>query len=269
MPGPFQNRRAALVIAHPGHELRVYHWLSMVRPRVFILTDGSGHSGQSRLQRTTSILSSLGTPVGNIYGRLTDAEAYSAVLEGDIDLFTGLATELARAMVDDRIEYVVGDAIEGYNPTHDICGLLINAAVRMAGDMGNCVDNFEVRMAYAFIGASDPESGTIAIVGDDAMQARKLQAARDYSELTADVSRIVEQEGADSLRTEHLIPVRGIPYAGLFKEPPHYEIHGEKQVATGRYQHLIRYRDHLLPIADGLRQFADGKGLALLANPDY
>src|SRR5207253_5484219 len=32
--------RAALVIAHPGHELRVYHWLRLARPSVFILTDG-------------------------------------------------------------------------------------------------------------------------------------------------------------------------------------------------------------------------------------
>lgn len=32
--------RAALVVAHPGHELRVYGWLEQARPRVFVLTDG-------------------------------------------------------------------------------------------------------------------------------------------------------------------------------------------------------------------------------------
>jgi hypothetical protein len=34
--------RAALVIAHPGHELRALHWLRLSRPCVFVLTDGSG-----------------------------------------------------------------------------------------------------------------------------------------------------------------------------------------------------------------------------------
>src|SRR5438034_752023 len=33
------NARAALFIAHPGHELLVHGWLELVRPFVFVLTD--------------------------------------------------------------------------------------------------------------------------------------------------------------------------------------------------------------------------------------
>ena len=92
------DRRAALVVAHPGHELRVYNWVSLVQPRVFVLTDGSSCFHTSRLHRTTSILNSLGARPGSIYGRLTDAEMYSAILDGDIDLFVGIADELARSL---------------------------------------------------------------------------------------------------------------------------------------------------------------------------
>ena len=60
MTSVVSDRRAALVIAHPGHELCVYGWLETVRPRVFILTDGSGRSGQSRLKSTEEILSVVG-----------------------------------------------------------------------------------------------------------------------------------------------------------------------------------------------------------------
>ena len=258
MLGIFNERRAALVVAHPGHELRVYHWLSLARPRVFILTDGSGHSGQSRLKTTTSILDSLGAQTGRIYGRLTDAQVYQAILTGDLDLFISLAGELAQALIEYRIEYVVGDAVEGYNPTHDVCRLVINAAVASARMQGHMVENFEVPLAYELDSNPDDATGDeikILALGD--MRSRKLQAAQAYSELAADVNRIIEQEGIDSLSTERLRRAPDLPLEELFADPPYYEIHGAKQVGAGRYRQLIRYRDHVVPIAAGLRRFAE------------
>ena len=49
MAGGEIRKRCALVVAHPGHELRVYGWLALRKPDVYILTDGSGHTGNSRL----------------------------------------------------------------------------------------------------------------------------------------------------------------------------------------------------------------------------
>src|SRR5258707_9486157 len=147
MLGSLNDRPAALVIAHPGHELRVYHWLSLARPLVFVLTDGSGRAGKSRIHRTHEIVNSLHARPGSIYGRLSDAEIYSAILNGEIFLFVGLAEEMAEALLEGRVEYVVGDAIEGYNPAHDVCRLVTNAAVKEARRFGKCVENFDVRLA--------------------------------------------------------------------------------------------------------------------------
>src|SRR2546428_12628279 len=132
MPPPVPGAPAALVIAHPGHELRVHGWLELTRPKVFILMDGSGSSGRSRLASTTRILSQVGAEPGPIYGRLTDLMFYSAVLNHDPNVFINLAEELAEAFIQAEVQYVAGDATEGYNPAHDICRLLIDTAVEMA-----------------------------------------------------------------------------------------------------------------------------------------
>jgi hypothetical protein len=265
---PLQDRRAALVIAHPGHELCVYNWVSLARPSVFVLTDGSSRSGKSRLHRTTSILNSLGAQPASIYGRLTDAEIYSAIVDRNCDLFIETARELAEALVRDKIEYVVGDAIEGYNPAHDLCRLIINAAVNKACQMGHCVENFDVQLTGKSADMPVEElADSISIEVDDKMLSRKLQAARDYSELAVDVHRILDEEGIDSLWTECLRRVTEGSGDGNFKEPPYYEIYGEKQVAAGYYQQVIRFRDHVLPIAQALREFVASRSRA--ANCGY
>src|SRR3954452_4220641 len=88
----------ALIIGPPGHELRVHHWIERTRPLVFVLTDGSGHTGVSRLASTTAVLERAGATPGSVYGRLSDREVYRAILGGDVGLFAGLADELAAAL---------------------------------------------------------------------------------------------------------------------------------------------------------------------------
>ncbi|HXM51349.1 MAG TPA: hypothetical protein VN956_26130 [Pyrinomonadaceae bacterium] len=251
------NHKSALVIAHPGHELLVYNWLSLANPYVFVLTDGSGHSHKSRLHRTTSIINSLGARPGSIYGRLTDADAYSAILAGEVGVFIRMASELAEALVHHRIEYIVGDAIEGYNPVHDICRLIINAAVKKVCQMGHCLANFDVSLAYQHDLAQKSTADIVSIAASEQMLAEKLQVARDYSELAVDVNRIIAQEGVTSLGIEYLRPVNENSYQ-RFQEQPYYEVYGERQVAAGRYQQVIRYRDHVLPIGEALKDLSRG-----------
>src|SRR6476469_10620577 len=87
-----------LFIAHPGHELCVHGWLEIARPTVFVLTDGSGRSGRSRIKATTNVLSQAGAEPGSIYGRLTDAAVYRAILNHDFELFLAIAGEFAESL---------------------------------------------------------------------------------------------------------------------------------------------------------------------------
>lgn len=127
----YSSRKAALVIAHPGHELRVYRWVEKAHPVVFVLTDGSGRSEKSRLQSTTRLLEQVDARACGIYGRFSDLELYQTILAQDLDSFTRLVEELADALAGEEVEHTVGDAIEGYNPAHDICRLIINAAAEI------------------------------------------------------------------------------------------------------------------------------------------
>jgi hypothetical protein len=258
LPAFLQNQPAALIVAHPGHELLVHGWLSLARSALYVLTDGSGHSGRSRLQATTSLLNAIGASPGCIYGRFTDAQFYRALLNQDVALFTSLASELAEDLARRRIAYVVGDTIEGYNPTHDICRLLINAAVEMAQRAGGQqLDNY----GFAVVTRADatrPQSIRLRL--DDRAFSDKLAAARAYAEWVADVDDTLKDAGAESFRDEYLHAINDQEDRdAAVAEPPFYEQYGEKLVAAGYYQEVLRYRQHILPIKAALREYVEMK----------
>ena len=108
------------MLAHPGHELRVFGWLERERPDAFVLSDGSGSTGASRLGATTELLSTAGCRAGALYGVATDRELYAVLLRRDLAFAERLLERLADALVARRAETVVADAAEGYNPVHDL-----------------------------------------------------------------------------------------------------------------------------------------------------
>ena len=255
-----RETRAALVVAHPGHELMVHGWLESVRPRVFVLTDGSGRSNKSRLASTTKILDQVSAQQGGIYGRLTDAAAYAAILNREFDLFINFARELSEALVIEGIDSVAGDAFEGYNPMHDACRLVINAAVKLASRThGRSVENF----AFSLVSQSDvsPEplpANELHLQLDDAALARKISAAQGYAELAGEVFEALGKISVNAFRLERLRPV-GLDANARhrFDEPPFYEQYGEKQVAAGHYGQVLRYAEHMVPLAEALGHYAD------------
>src|SRR5437762_4051364 len=107
---------AALVVAHPGHELRLFRWLELDHPTVFVLTDGSGRSGHSRVSSTLNVLEATGCSAGSIMGRFNDREIYRAILENDVSLIAAATTELVEALIAGEFCTVVADALEFYNP---------------------------------------------------------------------------------------------------------------------------------------------------------
>lgn len=255
---PFCNSRAALVIAHPGHELRVYHWLRLARPLCFVLTDGSGRSGKSRLNSTTKLLDQNGAQAGCIYGRLTDHAFYSAIIKGEFDLFIGLTGELARELEREEIEYVVGDAKEGYNPVHDVCRLMINAAVEIVNrKRDQPIPNFEVFLTGQADNHPERIAGDMWLDLDEDSLSKKLEAARAYPEIASDVDRILKQEGIQAIQTELLRLARNHSTCDRVTETPDYEFHGEQQVAAGHYEQVLRYREHVTPLAEALRYYSE------------
>jgi hypothetical protein len=274
---------AAVVVAHPGHEVRIHGWLERERPTVFILTDGAGRAGRPRIAATTEYLKRFGMPPGRLFGQFTDTEIYRRVLARDLDSFVRLSEELAEAFVASGVECVTGDASEGYNTSHDIARLLTNAAVEMArrGD-GREVANYDfpvvnrpdhcpahLREGAAWLRLDDEAFGRkldaafefypeLAAETRDALDGRGQERVVEYFDLTHDEHAATDLSGLDMFRVECLRPAT--PAAAPFEsERPFYELQGERKVAEGFYAEVIRYGDHLRPIADALRENVERK----------
>jgi hypothetical protein len=260
LPEVLAGKRAALVVAHPGHELRVHGWLELARPRAFVLTDGSGHGERGRLASTSTVLARAGARPGAIYGRMSDRDAYELILGRAAGPLIDLADGLAASLVGEGIDYVVGDSMEGFNPVHDLCSVLAGAAVAVAERrLGRGLGWFDFPLDGSPEGpAGDPVPGVFLEL-DEAALARKLAAARAYPEMAGEVEAALGSWGAAAFRRERLSPVaRDRPPAARVAEPPSYEAHGERQVAAGYYRQVLRFRAHFLPLAEELGAWAAG-----------
>ena len=254
-----QQQRAILVIAHPGHELRVHGWLEAMSPAVWILTDGSGHTGRSRVDSTTRVLEPAGAVPGPVYGFMTDADLYNNVLGFNYRPFMDLVDQLAAAILHAPIDCIAGDAEEGYNPGHDTCRLIINAAVKLAKRRSSKpIRNYD----FTLVGPPDQchddlRDHSLWLNLDDEAFAQKLSAARNYPELQAEVETALN--GASQFRVECLRPVNSAAHASssLEDEPPYYELYGEKQVKSGYYKQVLRYTEHMLPLARALDSYVE------------
>lgn len=232
---------SVLVVCHPGHELRLYGWMKETQPHVFVFTDGSGSRAESRCASTRRLLDATGSLPGSIFGDWSDAELYQRLLKQDHSFFLELVDRLAEELMALRATTVVADAAEGYNSGHDVCRLVVDAAVRVAS-------RWQPIRSYAVALVGPPHEGPgVKLELNEAIWREKMQAASNYPELAREVENAVKTFGEKSFAHETLIPCE-TPFA-LPEGVPYYEEYGAKQVAAGFYQHVIRQCDHLAPLA--------------------
>ncbi len=255
----WRGRRAALLVSHPGHELRVHHWVELARPLSLVLTDGSGRTGKSRVSSTLRVLQSAGAREGAVCGRFTDAEIYSLMLRGNHVALGSLLRETARILDGEGIELLVHDAMEGYNPSHDLCWHFAGAAALLAErSAGRKIH----RLDFLLAGRPDecPASlrpGAARIALDDAALARKLAAAEAYPELKTELETALGNFGPAAFATEWLRPAQDAAVDFADSEGiPFYERHGESRCASGLYPEVIRRKLHVLPLARSLWEAA-------------
>jgi len=232
-----------LIVAHPGHELRLFNWMERERPLVFILSDGSGGAQSSRLDYSVSTIRAAGATIIEGSGQRSDREWYAAILAGDVSAFRRTAEAIATAALTTHAPLVVSDAVDGYNPLHDLCQAVAGAVVaRIAGDAKP--PTFLVSPATA--NAIGTES--IAWKLENEAMRRKQLATSAYTPLAQEAARLLA-EAPDALHTERLlVPTFDWPENWT----PEWEAFGRKRVREGRFAVPITYRDHVLPIAKAL-----------------
>jgi hypothetical protein len=87
-------QRTLLVVAHPGHELRLFGWMCEARPELVVLTDGSGSIGQPRVESSHRVLDASGAVETGLFGLHSDQDYYTALLNGDNAFFLRMETAL-------------------------------------------------------------------------------------------------------------------------------------------------------------------------------
>lgn len=213
------------------------------RPLVFILSDGSGGAQSSRLDYSISAIRAAGATLIEGTGQRSDREWYARILAGDGSAFMEAADTIAAAALAKHAPLVVSDAVDGYNPLHDLCQAIGSAVVtRIARDARP--PKFLVSPATA------QAIGTQSIewkLGDEAVR-RKRQAVLANVPLAEEVARLLE-EAPNALNTERLlVPTFDWPDSWN----PEWEGFGRKRVNEGRFAVPITYRDHVLGIAKAL-----------------
>ena len=240
---------AALIVAHPGHELLVHAWLERARPAVFVLTDGSGGLGIPRLNSTARVLACAGAAAGAHFGAWSDQELYEHVLARRYGPFLHCCEVIAEALHRLSLRVIVADAAEGFNPAHDICRLITNAVM---GAIGGRASN----LTFTVVGVPSNGPATLRLRLTPGELERKWSAVARYAALNHEVMEAVRRRGRASFRTEAFEPaVPQMPECAT--RDPFYETFGTRRVAVGRYPRVIRYREHIAPLAETLRTWSE------------
>ncbi|HWA62931.1 MAG TPA: hypothetical protein VG939_16235 [Caulobacteraceae bacterium] len=243
--------RPVLIIGHPGHELLVHDWMTRTRPIVLILTDGSGSAGAPRIDDSRRIVEAAGATPGPVFGAWPDSAAYAAILAGDPGLFVPVARAAAQAITAEAASLVVCDAIEHFNPVHDLCGVVAALACALAGPPRPAL--WEIPIEQPLDYAALPEGWQVRRLAPAAV-ARRRSAAESVPALAGELARR-SRERPEAEALEILAPVAdGRPLLPPPDGEPFYETFGRRRLAEGVYRDLITWRGHVAPLARALAE---------------
>jgi hypothetical protein len=241
---------SAMIVAHPGHELLLHHWMEIDRPIVFALTDGSGGHGEDRCAVSLRTIQSAGASVGPVFGLAPDKRWYAAILAGEYGLFDQASRLIAAACRNAGVRRIVTDPIEFYNPMHDLCNALAVGIVRsLRGGGATDVELFDYAIEYP-----DLRSGPAAMefsLTDEALR-RKLGAIASYMPIAAEADRHAEAFRNHACERFYALDTMG-QWPLKLAEEPFYEQFGRRRISDGVYRQLITYHAHVRPMAVALR----------------
>lgn len=223
--------RPFLLLSHPGHELRLFHWMEQASPMVACLTDGSGGSAVARTDYSDQCVRSAGAVYYPLAGTRSDRAWYQAILRRDSAPFL----DAVAAVVACRPNLVVSDAVDGYNPMHDLCAAVGAAAAARLG-VAHLVSR-------AITGGTEEIAHKIGL--DPDAIGRKLAAVAAYGPVAEEVRRILKVEES-ALSVECL---RRPVFMWPEHHTPDWEETGRARVGDRRYGEAIEYARHVRPIA--------------------
>ena len=239
---------SAIVVAHPGHELRVFHWMERTQPLYCCLTEGSGGAASSRMPSTDAVLARVGSRRRPALRPLCR--------QGDLPLpaRTGASTSSSTSSKSWRIcSWRRASTPSPATPSKASTRRTTSAASSStapwrwrAGEARRPIDNRD----FVLEGRPDacPEASRAAATWlrlDDAALDRKIDAALQYPELRPEVHAALERFGRGAFAVECLRPVTTAPMLDVFAHRA-ASLRALRRAARAR---RALQRDHPLPAA--------------------
>src|SRR5215210_8900742 len=128
-----------MVFSHPNHEIAVLGTIWRLSPHIIYLTDGGG---ESRVDQTKRALEGY-QPASTHYLNRSEPSLYEALLERNSEFYRGLAAEVRRIVENLKVDSAYCDAVEFYNPVHDIALPVVRCALAQID-----LPIFEVPLVY-------------------------------------------------------------------------------------------------------------------------
>jgi hypothetical protein len=243
------------VFSHPNHELAVFGLLQRLRPRLLYLTDGGG---EARVQQTRDGLDRIGLAERAHFLNYTEQACYDALLARDVAFFEAIADRVRARHGDVEPRQVFCDAVEFYNPLHDLTLPIVTAAL---ADTAAAI--FEVPLVHQQPGPREtyavqrmPPSrrdgqSEVRLAAEEL--AVKLAARADgYSMLQAQMGPVLS-----GLPDTHLTNEIVAPAPTELPVPPadcvlRYEWRAQRLLDRGEIERAITYAEHYRPVASAL-----------------
>jgi hypothetical protein len=247
-----------MVFSHPNHELAVYGLIQKLKPRLIYLTDGGG---RERVAQTEEGLAKIGLLQRATFLPFTEDQFYQGLLDHDHGLFEKVTMALAGAMDMGPFDRVFCDAVEFYNPVHDIALPLVRAALNTIHRDGCPI--FEVPLIFQVPGPE--EKYTCQRLPQ--MEA-EAEIAFDLDDSQAKNKRVAS-EAVYTLLQAQLRPALGAPPEALIQREVvmrapvelrlpgpgrvlRYEWRAQRLFDAGKIKRKITHAGHFLPVAESL-----------------
>jgi len=138
--------KRVMIFGHPAHELALFGFMQRFRPQIVVITDGGG---EERIRQSRAGLESIGLEA--TYLKFAENDFYAALLRRDVTFFEGVSESLSLEIAAFQPDQIFCDAVEFYNPVHDITLPLVLRASTAA----TRAEVFEVPLVYQTLAAGE------------------------------------------------------------------------------------------------------------------
>ena len=252
----FQSDNTLVVFSHPNHELAIYGFMQRVRPWSVYLTDGGGNE---RVEQTRRGLARIGLIEKATFLNHSEASFYQALVDCDSGFFKRVADQVGDAIAAVSPEYVLCDAVEFYNPVHDLSLPIVRSAIKRS----SAVSAYEIPLVYQKPGISEsyqvqrmPQSRQTDCLSLDLSdeELEKKREARDqvYTILRDDMGPLLTSGFSNFARTEVVAASDWSLPVPSAERILRYEWRAELLRSQGVVQTPIMYGKNYLATVEGL-----------------